>query len=226
MKTLNETIKLNFGETPFVFNIQNYCVNQFKNKIPDIFSYKSKLSEVDYIIREYMVHSGYSKTFKILDKETSNSNIYKMKIQENQCLLNILRKGSENDLRDKEEDYFLSYRKISEELENKELLNKPEEFRNRGLSILLERKFNEDNFDIDMIDASALNNEEIDDDNIKAEDMMNKYGSNNNENPKTIKKYSTNNINNTSNINNKQGIQSSNIYLLINYLEERNSKYT
>jgi len=40
-------------------------------KINDIFNEEIKLSEMDYVIREYLVHSGYQETFMALEDENA-----------------------------------------------------------------------------------------------------------------------------------------------------------
>ncbi len=42
-----------------------------QNKIKEIFNQEIKLSEMDYIIREYLVHSGYQETFMALEDENT-----------------------------------------------------------------------------------------------------------------------------------------------------------
>lgn len=40
-----------------------------KQKINEVINEEIKLSEMDYVIREYLVHSGYQETFMALEDE-------------------------------------------------------------------------------------------------------------------------------------------------------------
>lgn len=42
-----------------------------KQKINDVMNEEIKLSEMDYVIREYLVHSGYQETFMALEDENA-----------------------------------------------------------------------------------------------------------------------------------------------------------
>lgn len=161
LKAFNEQVKFNFGKTPFMFDVENFFVNQFKELAPKIFSYKSSISEVDYLIREYMIHSGYSNTFKILDSENANDHVQRKKSQENEALLNYLKK-------ERKESEDLAFRKMSEDLEKVE--GKPEDFKDRGLSILLGRKLSEDKTTNHQDKRKNINN--LDDiDNLRRPDV-------------------------------------------------------
>ncbi len=42
-----------------------------KKQICDVMNQEIKLSEMDYVIREYLVHSGYQETFMALEDENA-----------------------------------------------------------------------------------------------------------------------------------------------------------
>ena len=85
-------ITVNFGSKSFLFDLEYFYINQTLDKLTVIENQEVEVSDLDYIIREYMVHCGYQESFKVLDSITGISREKKEK--ENQNLLKIIRKES------------------------------------------------------------------------------------------------------------------------------------
>lgn len=147
----------NFGKKPFMFDLVGFYVNQTNEKLKAIENEVVDVTDLDYVIREYMLHSGYQESFNVLDNLSGHLGREKQE-QENENLLKIIRKESidclgvgsnqmnENpnqmDLDEGELDNInAKLRKYSEEI--MELSGKPQNFQNRGLSMMVDRKLND-----------------------------------------------------------------------------------
>lgn len=71
LHSLNECVKLNFGRSNYVFDIEGFYITESKKKINQILEIDTPVKDLDYIIREYLVHSGYEETFNALEKTSS-----------------------------------------------------------------------------------------------------------------------------------------------------------
>lgn len=45
-----------------------------QQKVKDIINEEIRLNDMDYVIREYLVHSGYQETFMALEDENTTTN--------------------------------------------------------------------------------------------------------------------------------------------------------
>ena len=69
LHSLNEKITVNFGKNNFLFNIEGFYLLQTKEKLNTIISQTVEENALDYIIREYLVHSGYQESFNAMEME-------------------------------------------------------------------------------------------------------------------------------------------------------------
>lgn len=69
LHSLNEKVTVNFGKQTFVFDIEGFYYSQMTQKMDCISQEKVEKKDMDYLIREYLVHSGYQESFMALDKE-------------------------------------------------------------------------------------------------------------------------------------------------------------
>ena len=165
MHSTNETLKLNFGSSPFMFDIESYCIQKEKENIESLnmfcdsnnfynfdynFNQQKSSSEFDfkninfdenYLIKEYLIHCGYKKTFNVLDSE-KNKKAYDVIINENKQLLKVI---EEENLDIKDEEHKKKLRKLSEDIIAKEDNNISQNINNRELSFLINKKKFDDN---------------------------------------------------------------------------------
>ena len=73
LHSLNECVKVNFGRSNYVFDIEGFYIAEGKKKINHILEIDTSVKDLDYIIREYLVHSGYEETFNALEKSASQA---------------------------------------------------------------------------------------------------------------------------------------------------------
>ena len=89
LHSLNECIKANFGRTNYTFDIEGFYISEMKVKIDKVLEIDTPLQELDYIVREYLIHSGYQETFNAIEfsnsecngcqRETANNNVGNVK---------------------------------------------------------------------------------------------------------------------------------------------------
>lgn len=80
----NEKVKVNFGKEPFVFDVNSYIKDVINNENKEKSIIEVDLTDVSYIIKEYLVHSGYRKTLKSIENEETRfkNEIEKIKSKE------------------------------------------------------------------------------------------------------------------------------------------------
>jgi hypothetical protein len=69
LHSLNEKVTVNFGKSNFLFDIEGFYSNQINKNIKSISEIAVEKKDVDYLVREYLVHSGYQESFIALEKE-------------------------------------------------------------------------------------------------------------------------------------------------------------
>ena len=152
LHSLNERVTANFGKKPFLFDLEGFYINQTCEKLKAIENEEVEVTDLDYIIREYMVHSGYQESFKVLDsisghlarerQEKENENLLKVIRKESIDGGNFLSKKQSDNHMDIDDEEISKLRKYSEEIV--ELTGKPQDFTNRGLSMMIDRKLNDE----------------------------------------------------------------------------------
>ena len=70
LHSLNECVRANFGRNNYSFDIAGFYIWESKKKISKIVEIDTSLKDLDYIVREYLVHSGYEETFNAIEKST------------------------------------------------------------------------------------------------------------------------------------------------------------
>jgi hypothetical protein len=150
LHSLNEKVTVNFGKQNFLFDIEGFYYSQMTEKMDSISQEKVEKKDMDYLIREYLVHSGYQESFMALDKEYNPVDL----IDENYDDLSWKKDLSEKMALDNKNSFNELERKTSGQMEvddlpydidklrkysQDEVLMKEPEMRKRTLSILMER---------------------------------------------------------------------------------------
>lgn len=143
LHSLNECVKVNFGKNNFAFDIEGFYLENCKSKMNDIIKEDTSLRDLDYIIREYLIHSGYQETFNAIETTSPMENL-DMKNLDNEKLTNKMDIEEEiGKEKEKEEDeQYQKLRKFSSQEEE------PLELRKRSLSFMLEQVNDEPNKNI------------------------------------------------------------------------------
>lgn len=74
LHSLNEKVTVNFGKKSFLFDIEGFYIKQMQEKIDRITSEQVEINSLEYIIREYLVHSGYQETSSAMEVDLMGNN--------------------------------------------------------------------------------------------------------------------------------------------------------
>lgn len=130
LHSLNEKITVNFGKSNFVFDIEGFYLSQISENLKSISEIQITRNDFDYIIREYLVHSGYQESFMALENEKGKSDIVAI---ENDEMYEDLRFYGETPRKDSIEDDI--WRKYSGD----DGLFREPSLRKRTLSFMVDR---------------------------------------------------------------------------------------
>ena len=145
LHSLNECIKANFGRTNYVFDIEGFYISETKLKIDKILEIDTSLQDLDYIVREYLIHSGYQETFNAIEFSGGSGNECEggTNGSDVKCNNNITNNNSNNDVDGNYDELVASSDKMIIDTEDPKMRKysseEVPEVRKRTLSFVLDR---------------------------------------------------------------------------------------
>ena len=116
LHSLNEVVSVNFGKKFFLFDIEGLYFDYQKKKINEVFNEESQITDLDFIVKDYLVNSGFLETVNILEKENNDKKDEKMDIDDNikisDNILNIFLKNNSDINKEKLNLFLINREKI------------------------------------------------------------------------------------------------------------------
>ncbi len=116
LHSLNEVVSVNFGKKFYLFDIEGLYFDYQKKKINEVFNEESQITDLDFIVKDYLVNSGFLETVNILEKENNDKKDEKMDIDDNNKIsdnvLNIVLKNNSDINKEKLNLFLINREKI------------------------------------------------------------------------------------------------------------------
>jgi hypothetical protein len=116
LHSLNEVVSVNFGKKFFLFDIEGLYFDYQKKKINQVFNEESLITDLDFIVKDYLVNSSFLETFNFLENENNDKIDEKMDIDDNikisDNILNIFLKNNSDINKEKLNLFLINREKI------------------------------------------------------------------------------------------------------------------